>query len=219
VRCLVTGNGSGIGAAISERLFHEGHKVTGTHIWRLFDTERKFDLSEADDIDFLLDDVKHVLGGIDVLVNCAGVLDEEPLGKLTAGGIERVFRVNVVAPLLLAQGAVGLGAKCIINIGSMYGITGAYGVKPTYAASKAALHNITLSLARSLGPSGVRVVGIAPGIIPTGIHDSKGGLGKHGTGHSCIGRMGTPDEVARLVMHSIENEYLTGTILEISGGR
>ena len=222
MRVLLTGNSRGIGAAIQADLEAHGHRIYGTHgavAYQAVATYR-YNIAESEDIELLLDDAASALGGLDILINNAGILDSEPFGQLTVAGIEKVFRVNVVAPLLLAQGAVGMGAKLIIMVGSLYGVTGAYGAKPTYAASKAALHNSTVTLARALGPQGVRVVAIAPGIVPTGIHDNQGGLAKHGaTGHSCVGRMGTAVEVAHAVRFVMDNAYVNGTIIEVSGGR
>lgn len=214
MRILVTGNGSGIGNAIETCLVEAGHRVIGTHNGR-----RIHDISTDTGRYLLIGEFVDRNWGIDVLINNAGVLDVESFGQLTVAGIEKVFRINVVAPLLLAQEAVGLGAKLIVNIGSFYGVSGSYGQKPTYAASKAALHNATLSLSRHLGPSGVRVVTVAPGIVPTGIHANQGGIQKHGNGHSNLGRVGTPEEVARAVRHVIENEYINGTVIEVHGGR
>ena len=214
MRILLTGNGSGIGRTLEQSLVADGHFVYGTHSHG----DRDFDLGTDADIESLIESAVTSMGGIDVLINNAGVLDSEEFGRLTLGGIERVLRVNLVAPLLLSQGAVGAGAKLIINIGSMYGVTGAYGAKPTYAASKAALHNATLSLSRFLGPT-VRVAGIAPGIIDTGIHSGQGGIEKHGDGHANVARCGLVSEVVSAVKFVMDNEYINGTVLEISGGR
>lgn len=214
MRILITGNGSGIGKAIAEDLARE-HHVLGTHF---ADGRRLWDVTNEDDNQENFDLIKRYVGGLDALVSNAGVLDTEPFGRLTVAGIERVMRTNFIAPLLLAQEAVNLGAKIIINVGSMYGVTGAYGKKPIYAASKAALHNATLSLARACGPS-VRCVGVAPGIVDTGIHREQGGIAKHGNGHSLVARLGTPAEVAHAVRFALENNYVNGTIIEVSGGR
>lgn len=218
MRILLTGNSSGIGLAVENELEALGHRVMGTH--RLHGItnvrwQRLWDLSNAEDIQAVGDEY----GPIDVLINNAGILDHEPFGQLTVAGIEKVFRVNVVAPLLLAQEAVGAGAKLIINIGSGWGITGSYGVKPVYAASKAALHNITLSLSRMLGPA-VRVVGIAPGLIETGIHNSVKSTALNNCDYVSLKRHGTPVEIAKLVRFVVEEgTYLNGTILECTGGR
>ena len=215
---LVTGNGSGIGRAIDLELRRAGHDLIGTHapcFGQPNNMRRDWDIAD----EYQNKEVMAHIDNLDVLVNNAGILDEEEFGDLTAEGIGRIFRTNFVAPLLLSQEAVKRGAKLIINIGSMYGVTGAYGRKPTYAASKAALHNATRSLARALAPA-VRVVGVAPGIIPTGIHDNQGGIDKHGTGHSLLGRVGTVEDVARTVRFLIEDgQYINGTVVEVSGGR
>lgn len=216
MRILITGNNRGIGRAIEDHLataFLSSY-IYGTHRLAGDIYERDFDVSQEEDIHALVEWCRP----IDVLINNAGILDTEEFGRLTMAGMERIMRVNFIGPLLLAQEAVGAGAKLIINIGSMYGVTGSYGQKPTYAASKAALHNATKSLARSLGPN-CRVVAIAPGIIDTGIHNAQGGISKHGTGHSLVGRLGTELEVAQLVEQVIRNEYINGTVLELSGGR
>lgn len=214
MRIVVTGNGGGIGAAIQQALEAE-HTILGTHRTGGIlpgQPRRIYDVTSQEDIGEL------VRGGVDVLINNAGMLDTEPFGELTMEGMRKVLDVNLIAPLLLAQAAVARGCKLVVNIGSSYGVTGSYGAKPTYAASKAALHSATVSLARCLAGR-CRAVAIAPGIIDTGIHDGKGGIQKHGRGHALVGRLGTAGEVAEAVRFVIANEYVNGTILEVTGGR
>lgn len=220
MRVVITGNGSGIGEAIWKELLERGHSVVGTHVEDRSAGDarwvRRFDVRDDNDIE----DMFEAAGKVDVLVNNAGILDTQPFGALTRDGIRAILDVNLIAPLLCAQAAVAAGAHTIINIGSYYGVSGSYGHKPVYAASKAALHNCTLSLARSLAGR-VRCVAIAPGIIErTRIHDHQGGMGKHADGRSLLHRPGIPEEVARTVSFLLDsNTYVNGTILEVHGGR
>lgn len=211
MKALVTGNGRGLGAAIERELISKGWETYGTHL----EGKRRHSLEVTGEIQ----DMFRKAGEIDALVNCAGVLDTEEFGNITMRGFTHVMYVNLLFPLLCAQEAVKKGVKVIVNIGSLYGETGSFGRKPVYAASKGGLHNATRSLARILAPA-VRVVAVAPGIVPTGIHDSQGGVGKHGHGNSLLHRFGTPEEVAKLVRFVIEDgTYITGSVLECGGGR
>jgi 3-oxoacyl-[acyl-carrier protein] reductase len=219
MRVVVTGNSSGIGAAIWRTLLEHGHTLVGTHIARAVDYRIVWDRCYDVRDDTAVEELFERAGQVDILINNAGVLDEQPFGRLTKDGMRAIFDMNFIAPMLCAQEAVARGASLIINIGSYYGVSGAYGTKPTYAASKAALHNSTLSLARSLDGR-CRVVAIAPGIIErTRIHDRQGGLAKHGDGRSLLHRPGLPEEVASTVLHVINNSYINGTVIEVHGGR
>jgi NAD(P)-dependent dehydrogenase (short-subunit alcohol dehydrogenase family) len=210
---IVTGNGSGIGYAIQERLVDDGFSVVGTHR----DGCRDWDVSFFADCKDL---VRYAQGQGELfgLVNNAGTLDDEEFNNISEPGFDLVMKTNVLAPLWMTEEAVRAGCRNVVNISGLYGKTGAFGRKPVYAASKAALNNVTLSLARMLAPT-VRVNAVLPGIIPTGIHDDPDRHPPHG--HALLQRTGTPEDVANVVawLMSDESSYVTGHLMEVCGGR
>jgi NAD(P)-dependent dehydrogenase (short-subunit alcohol dehydrogenase family) len=212
---IVTGNGSGIGEAIVRRLEADGFIIYGTHIPG---KGRFYDITNESELEKLVKDAARLHDGIYGLVNNAGILDRAEFGELDPLDAAEVFCTNVYVPLQLSEMAVARGCQNIVNISGMYGKTGAFGRKPVYAASKAALNNVTLSLARMLAPT-VRVNAVLPGIIPTGIHDDPDRHPPHG--HALLQRTGTPEDVAEAVawLMSDKSSYVTGHLLEVCGGR
>jgi NAD(P)-dependent dehydrogenase (short-subunit alcohol dehydrogenase family) len=210
---IVTGNGSGIGYAIHERLVDDGFHVVGTHR----DGCRDWNVTNYADLEDLVR-VATGRGELYGLVNNAGVLDEDEFHFTSKEDFNRVMHTNVLAPIWMAELAVEHGARNIVNVSGLYGKTGAFGRKPVYAASKAALNNVTLTLARMLAPT-VRVNAVLPGIIPTGIHDDPDRHPPHG--HALLQRTGTPEDVAEAVawLMSDKSSYVTGQLLEVCGGR
>lgn len=210
---IVTGNGGAIGSAIQRRLEADGFVVVGTHE----NGERVYDIRGVDEIEDLFLQVQ-TTGELYGLVNNAGILDRAEFGDLDNLDFMEVMETNVLVPLYMAEQAVRAGCKNIVNISGMYGKTGCFGRKPVYAASKAALNNVTLSLARMLAPD-VRVNAVLPGIIPTAIHDDPARHPDHG--HALLRRTGTPEDVANAVswLMSDQSSYVTGHLLEVCGGR
>jgi 3-oxoacyl-[acyl-carrier protein] reductase len=202
-----------IGSAIADRLTADGFVVVGTHR----DGCRDWDIRHFGDCMSLVEYAKKQ-GPIYGLVNNAGVLDDEEFNDVSFDGFDEVMHTNVLAPIWMTEETVRDGAVNIVNISGMYGKTGAFGRKPVYAASKAALNNLTLSLARMLAPT-VRVNAVLPGIIPTPIHINPPRHPEHG--HSLLGRTGTPEDVANAVswLMSEQSAYVTGSLMEVCGGR
>ena len=206
-RIFITGNGSGIGKAIEQECLARGWEVIGTHK----DGRRVLDLWDFTEYatSNRLCRIPQCPRGT-LLVNNAGILDH------SASALD-VFTINTVLPANLTTVFVTLN-KCpvVVNIGSMWGETGGYGKRWAYAASKAALHNLTKTQARMYPQA--RINCVAPGIIDTPIHSD---LAKHGDGHSIQGRIGTADEVAKVVAFLLSDEasYMTGAIVPVCGGR
>jgi NAD(P)-dependent dehydrogenase (short-subunit alcohol dehydrogenase family) len=180
LRVLVTGAASGIGAAIA-RAFHEaGSRVHVCDIDRaaldLLNAEAPCitasmaDASVAADVDLVFDDVQGTLGGLDVLVNNAGIAG--PTGaieSIDASGWERTIAVNLNSQYYFAHRAVPLlkqssASPCLIAIGSVAGRLG-YALRTPYASSKWAIVGLMKSLAIELGPHGIRVNAILPGTV------------------------------------------------------
>ncbi|WWQ62909.1 SDR family NAD(P)-dependent oxidoreductase [Streptomyces sp. Q6] len=191
---LVTGGSRGIGAATALRLARDGHDIALSYVHDQDAAARtaravsaagarcavvRADTSQEADVERLFDEAAARLGPLTGLVNNAGIT--APLGPLAEARTEdlrRVVDVNVLGVLLCCRraardmGAAGTGA--IVNVSSAAATLGSPGDYVHYAASKAAVDTLTLGLAKELGPVGVRVNAVAPGIIDTEIHAASG---------------------------------------------
>jgi hypothetical protein len=243
LRALVTGGDSGIGRAISIAYAREGADVAICYLppeqSDAEDTARLVEeagracvLLPVDLIDRqaclqVVADAVRGLGGLDVLVNNAGYhWARGPVGleSLQPEHVERVLRTNLHAVIWLCQAALAhLGpGSSIINTTSIQ----AYDPSPTlldYAATKAALNNLTVNLAASLGPKGIRVNAVAPGPIWTPLQpatrDEKT-IATFGS-DTPLGRAGQPGEVAPayvFLASPSEASYISGTVLGVTGG-
>lgn len=237
-RALVTGASRGIGAAIAHALAADGHQVAvhyrsdpakaqevagslpgGGHV------TVQGDLG-ADQAGQIVGETVEKLGGLDVLVNNAGIYFHHPIA--TTGFDEwqqawrRTIELNLYGPADLAWHAVRhmtAGGR-IVNIGSR----GAYRGEPdapAYGAAKAGLHAMTQSLAQSLAPQGIAVAGVAPGFVRTGMVtgflDSPDGDAIRA--QSPFDRVAEPDEVASAVawLASANATWASGTIIDVNG--
>lgn len=230
---LVTGANTGIGWAISRRLQRDGLAL-GFATHREDDDARarceeissggrvewlSGDLSDADVAERLVGQTVDALGGLDVLVNNAGVTAAKPALELTAEDFDFVFSVDVKAAFLLAGAAArhmrGHGGGSIVNVTSVHEHVPRPGFA-LYASAKAALGMLTRSLALELARDGIRVNAVAPGAIATERNVEAGGLDPE----IPLGRAGTPDEVAGLVsfLAGEESRYVTGASYVIDGG-
>ena len=147
--------------------------------------------------------------------------------QLTPARLRQMFDVNVIGAILVAQGAVRrmepAGQGVIINISSAAARMGSANEYVDYAASKGAIDTFTKGLSDEVAPSGIRVMGVAPGVIETDIHAKGGAPGRAvrvGT-TTPIGRAGTAEEIANAVVWLMSDaaSYATGSTLAISGGR
>lgn len=161
---------------------------------------------------------------LDVLVNNAGILEDNLLGMITPENIARVFEVNVTGAILNMQYASRLMARnrggSIVNLSSIIGREGNAG-QVVYGGSKAAVVGLTLSAAKELAPQGIRVNAVAPGFIDT---DMTRRLPKEKYEQRLngirMGRIGTPEDVARAILFfaSDLSAYVTGQVLGVDGG-
>ena len=245
LKALITGGDSGIGRAIAIAYAREGSDVAINYLEAeqpdAEDTAswvRKAgrnavlvpgDLTDRATCDRVVADAVDGLGGLDVLVNNAGFhWDKGPgegLEGLTDDNIERVMRTNLQAVLWLCRAALPhlTPGSSIINTTSIQ----AYDPSPAlldYAATKAALNNLTVNLAQSLGPKGIRVNAVAPGPIWTPLQPATRETEKIETfgSDTPLGRAGQPGEVAPayvFLASPSDASYVSGTVLGVTGGQ
>jgi len=189
------------------------------------------DVSEEADVQRLFATCDHELGRVTGLVNNAGVVAPAArVDEMDAGRIMRLLRINVLGSFLAAREAVrrmstrhGGAGGVIVNISSGAARLGSPGEYVDYAASKGAIDTMTIGLAREVATEGIRVVGIRPGLIDTDIHESQGAIGRleRLAPQVPVGRAGSAEEVASVAVWMIGDEasYVTGTILDVAGGR
>jgi NAD(P)-dependent dehydrogenase (short-subunit alcohol dehydrogenase family) len=243
---IVTGASRGIGAAIARLAGERGYAVAVN--FSSGESEAKnlvgditarggqavaiqAEVSREDDIVRLFETAERELGQIKALVNNAGITGGfARVEEISADTIERVFAVNVTGTILCAREAVrrmstkrGGTGGAIVNISSRAAHTGAAGEWVHYAASKGAIDSFTIGLAREVATEGIRVNAAAPGLIETGLHAANGEPGRLQRLMPSIPmqRAGLPNEVAEGVLWLLSPaaSYVTGTILQIGGGR
>jgi len=239
---LITGGSRGIGAACARRAARAGYDVCINYARRDHDAEAvaaecralgsralavRADVSSEGDVERLFETACGALGPLTCLVNNAGIV--APLARLdTFSGerVRRLFEVNVVGAIICAREAVrrmstrhGGHGGVIVNVSSRAASLGSPGEYVDYAASKAAIDTLTIGLGQEVAREGIRVNAVRPGLIATEIHEP--GRLERLAASVPLGRGGTPDEVAALVLWlaSAEASYVTASIVNCSGGR
>ena len=189
------------------------------------------DVGNAADIVSMFGAVDKHFGRLDGLVNNAGIVDYTArVDEMSADRLERMMRINVTGSILCAGEAVrrmssrhGGQGGVIVNISSMAAVIGGSTQYVDYAASKAAIDTFTIGLSREVAAEGIRVNAIRPGIIETDIHASGGQPDRPKEMASSIPmkRTGEAEEVADAIVYllSPSASYITGAILNVSGGR
>jgi NAD(P)-dependent dehydrogenase (short-subunit alcohol dehydrogenase family) len=234
---LVTGGSRGIGAAIARLAARRGYAVAVNYRSRAEEAERlvaelgspavalQADLSRESEVVRLFQQMDQ-LGPLYGLVNNAGILEQQTdLLGIDEARLQRVFATNVFGPMLCCREAVRRmsGGGSIVNVSSVAARLGSPGEYVDYAASKGALDTFTVGLAKEVGPRGIRVNAVRPGVIYTEIHACGGEPGRPDrVGASApLGRSGQPEEVAGAVVWLLSDEasYTTGAILDVAGGR
>jgi 3-oxoacyl-[acyl-carrier protein] reductase len=218
---LVTGGSGGIGAALSRKLAAEGATVAVHYNARRPAADHAFqaDLRDPAAPERLIDSVEAALGPIDILAANAGLSRPAPYEEVDAASFDETLAVNLRAPFLLARRVLPRmrerGYGRILFTSSVAALTGGI-IGPHYAASKAGLHGLTHFLAARAAADGVTVNAIAPALIEeTGmLPGDPGELARR----IPVGRLGTPDEVADLMLAILRNGYVTNQVFSIDGG-
>ena len=243
---VITGGSRGIGAAAARLAGKRGWSVALSYIGNEKAASEtvaavkaaggkaiavKCDYAVEGDIVALFDKAVAAFGPIDGVVNNAGIVGSTAaLADMDSARIRRIVDINLTGALLVARESVRRMAKSrggrggvLVNISSAAVKAGAPNIYVDYASAKGGVETMTLGLSKEVGPEGIRVVAVRPGVILTDIHASGGEPDrpfKIGA-TTPLGRPGEPHEVAEAIVWMLadESSYVTGAILDVTGGR
>jgi 3-oxoacyl-[acyl-carrier protein] reductase len=233
---LVTGATGGIGTSVAKALHAAGATIaiSGTRAAVLEELKASLggervhvvpcNLSSPEDVEKLVPTAEAAMGGLDILINNAGITKDGLAMRMKDEDWQAVLDVNLTASFRLARAAMKLMMKKrwgrIVSITSVVGVTGNPG-QANYVASKAAIIGMSKSLAQELASRNVTVNCVAPGFIASPMTDALNDKQKEAIlGRIPAGRMGTGDEIASAVLYlaSEEAAYVTGQTLHVNGG-
>ncbi len=236
---LITGSSRGIGRAIAEKLADEGWSVVinycrneaaaaevcdkichyGGHAVAV-----QADVGIEEDVLRLFAQAREAFGEINLLVNNAGVANFGLLTDLSAADWRRIFATNVDGAFFCTKAAlpdmIHRKSGCIINISSIWGLVGA-SCEVAYSASKGALIAMTKALAKEVGPSGIRVNCVAPGVIDTAMNSALSAADMEALlDETPLGMLGSPNDIAETVafLASDKAKFITGQVISPNGG-
>jgi len=243
---VVTGGARGIGAATCRLAGARGYRVAVNYLQNSRAAEAVVrgiesaggqalavpaNVSDPGDVARLFSETKARLGPVTHLVNNAGITGRASrLDQASTETLREVLEVNVLGALLCARAAartmsssLGGSGGVIVNVSSGAATLGSPGEWVWYAASKAAVDTLTLGLARELADDGVRVNGVAPGLVDTELHQTSGIEDRVGKLAPTIplGRAARPEEIAETILFLLSDaaSYVTGAVLRVAGGR
>jgi len=234
-RALITGATGGIGAAIATMLHDAGAEVaiSGTRVGKLEELAAELgsrvhiltaNLSDRGSVDQLAKDATAALGGVDVLVNNAGITKDNLAMRMKEEEWDSVLQVNLESAFRLTKGLMRGMMKSrwgrVVNITSIVGVTGNPG-QANYCASKAGMIGMSKALAAELASRGITVNCVAPGFIGTPMTDVLTDDQKTAiTAGIPSGELGEPADIASAVLYlaSAEAKYVTGQTLHVNGG-
>lgn len=243
---IITGAGRGIGAATAVLAAERGYDVVVNYrvnhaaaesvVKKISSLGRKAiaiqaDVSSENDIRRLFAEAETRLGKPTALVNNAGILEKQgPLVSMDGARLERIFRANILGPMLCAREAVlrmstkrGGNGGAIVNVSSSAVKQGGPFEYIDYAASKGAIDVFTLGLSKEVAAEGIRVNAVRPGIVYTDIHALGGEPDRVDRVKQNIPmqRGGQPNEIANAILWLLSDEasFCTGALLDVTGGR
>ena len=229
---LVTGGSRGIGRAVAISLAEAGAAVAVNYLSKAGEAKAVVeaihklggraitvgaDVSRAAAVTGIVAGVERELGPVDILINNAGIAINRPVEELTEEDFDRTMAVNLKSVFLCTQAVLpGMRKRRwgrIVNISSG-AARGAGGVGPHYNASKAGMEGMTRGYAARLVKDGITVNAVAPSLIETDMVTAVASS----AARIPLGRFGKPEECAKIVMMLLDNEYMTGQTVAMSGG-
>lgn len=242
--CLITGASAGIGVATARMAATRGYDLVLNYRSDRAGAQAvakdaeaagatclicQADVAEPEQITAMFAEIDAKFGRLDALVNNAGVVDvAATVTEMTHARLRRMFDINVIGAILVAKETVlRMQAQdtggAIVNVSSVAARLGSGGQYADYAASKAAIDAFTKGLSDEVATDGIRVNAIRPGLIETEIHAKGGEPGRaERLAHMVpMKRTGTADEIADAILYllSDQSSYVTGSVLDVSGGR
>ncbi len=236
---FVTGGSRGIGRAVVRQLAEDGYAVGINYIQAEAKARElaeeltargcramavQADVADREAITGAIRQVKEAFGPVSLLVNNAGISEQQLFQDVTPGFWQRIFAVNVTGAYNTIQAVlphmIREQSGCIVNISSIWGRRGA-ACEVSYSATKAAIIGLTRSLAMEVAPSGVRVNCVAPGVIHTDMVEVLGEETKEMlVEQTPMGRLGRPEDIAQAVsfLASDRASFITGQVLTADGG-
>lgn len=243
---LVTGGSRGIGAATARIGAQRGYAVAVNYVHNRAAADEivsairdsggeamavQADVAAEAEVVRMFQEVDRVLGPVQALVNNAGILERQArVDELDAARLTRILATNVTGSFICAREAVrrmstrhGGPGGAIVNLSSIAARLGAPNEYVDYAASKGAIDTLTVGLAKEVAGEGIRVNGVRPGVIYTDIHASGGEPGRVDRVKDAVPmkRGGNAEEVAQAILWLLSDEasYVTGTFVDVTGGR
>lgn len=229
---VITGGSGAIGAACVKLFMQKGYNVAAGYLNNeIKDIEEsgsfaavKADISDMRSAKKLIDTAADKFGSVDVLINNAAISEHGLFQNMTCAAFDRITDVNIKGTFYTSQAAakymIHNHSGCIINISSMWGQTGA-SCEAAYSMTKAAVIGFTKALAKELGPSGIRVNCISPGLIDTPMNSCYSEEDLEAiVDETPLMRMGTPVDVANaaLFLAGESSSFVTGQIIGVNGG-
>jgi len=239
---LVTGASSGIGRATAEAMAKQGARVGVNYCKNQAGAERaaetirkagskalvvRADVTRSAEVLAMVEAVRREWGRIDILVNNAGdLLARRTLADMSEEYWDQIMALNLKSVFLCVRAVweemAARNSGCIVNVSSIAGRNGGGPGAAAYSAAKGGLLTYTKSLAKELAPHGVRVNGVAPGVIATPYHErySPGEIFQRFIASIPLGRAGTAEEIADVIVFlaSPAARYITGETIEVNGG-
>jgi NAD(P)-dependent dehydrogenase (short-subunit alcohol dehydrogenase family) len=226
---LVAGGGGAIGTAIAARLVEAGATVLTVdrpgHDGPDGTQPHYADVSKSDEVRALLGGIEREHGRLDLLVHVVGIARDSVVWKMTDEAWSSVLQTNLDSAFYLVRGAVPLmrqaGGGSIALVSSINGERGKLGLS-NYSASKAGINALARTVAREVGRFGIRVNSVAPGWIETPlIQDIAPEWRQKAIDETALGRLGQPDDVARMVLFlcSELSRHVTGQVVRVDGGQ